>query len=266
MIASGPRSLEDSLVDPTLQELLVAAGESPPDRRIEYRDRIAAFGRLAIIEMTRWADDPQYAGFAVRVIGRAAAFEARPEAVAALRRLETTSEYSHVRGDARSELMRLGAPNARSSPNKPRAARPAPRDGALNVDDLVVGRTYRRRDLHDGGLGGNPQAGISYPAQGDHVLLFSDPTSRDVYGYKDSPSGTDGYRYFGGWNGAADMALTGGNRAIVDRSPNLHLFVAAPKGFRYEGRFELARHDLEWTERDGRAQQAIVFQLRRANP
>ena len=42
-------------------------------------------------------------------------------------------------------------------------------------EDLVEDKVYKRRDLHDAGLGGNQQKGISYPADGTYVLLFSDP-------------------------------------------------------------------------------------------
>jgi hypothetical protein len=50
-------------------------------------------------------------------------------------------------------------------------------------EDLVVGRVYRRRELHLAGLGGNWQSGISYPADGTYVLLFSDPDARQEHGY-----------------------------------------------------------------------------------
>jgi hypothetical protein len=135
----------------------------------------------------------------------------------------------------------------------------------MDPGELIVGREYKRgQDLHDRGLGGNRQKGISYPANGDYVLLFSDPDKRHEYGYKDSSDGPDSYRYFGEWNGTMQMELAGGNQAIIDRSPNIYLFVRSPKGHRYEGRFTYANHEYEWTERDGRRQQAIVFMLHRA--
>jgi hypothetical protein len=57
------------------------------------------------------------------------------------------------------------------------------------------------------------------------------------------------------------MVFEVGNRAIVNRRTALHLFVAAPGGFRYEGRFQLVRHETVRTIRDGREFQAIVFEL-----
>jgi hypothetical protein len=60
--------------------------------------------------------------------------------------------------------------------------------------------------------------------------------------------------------------MTGGNAAIPDRSPELHLFVAAPGGHRYEGRFAVEGDDLERAARDGREFIAIVFRLVRVSP
>jgi hypothetical protein len=78
------------------------------------------------------------------------------------------------------------------------------------------------------------------------------------------PSGANGYRYFGEWRGTRDMSLTGGNRAIVDRSPHLYLFVSQGDGFhRFEGRFMVVGHDRVVAEREGTIGEAIVFELER---
>lgn len=135
--------------------------------------------------------------------------------------------------------------------------------GSLTVG-LVPGGIYRRRDLHRGGLGGNWQKGISYPAKGDYVLLFSNPHGRDEYGYHDRWESATVYRYFGEWSGSGDMTMTGGNRKIIERSPELHLFTETPGGYRYEGRLEFIDHQFETTRREGRTLSAIVFRLRRA--
>jgi hypothetical protein len=128
---------------------------------------------------------------------------------------------------------------------------------------LVVGQAYRRKDLHDAGWGGNRQRGISYPAGGDHALLFSDPAKRHEYGYKDSWDGTNRYRYFGEWNGSGDMNMSAGNAAVRDRSPHLHLFAMSSQGYRYQGQFRYIEHYIERTERDGRSLVAIVFLIER---
>lgn len=130
-------------------------------------------------------------------------------------------------------------------------------------EDLVKDRVYRRRaDLHEHGLGGNWQKGISYPASGTYALLFSDPSSEHAYGYRDSWLPGDRYRYYGEWDGTGDMTMTGGNAAIRDRSPELYLFVAAHGGHRYVGRHALASTSTARAARDGREFQAIVFELR----
>jgi hypothetical protein len=128
--------------------------------------------------------------------------------------------------------------------------------------ELVAGRKYRRRDLHDAGLGGNRQKGASYPAGGSHVLLFSGGTGHSSYGYDDHWIGDDRLQFFGEWSGPGDMTMTGGNAMIVERSPNLWVFFERSDGvhefqgaFRYESRTSVAM------KRDGRPATAIVFTL-----
>jgi hypothetical protein len=78
------------------------------------------------------------------------------------------------------------------------------------------------------------------------------------------PAGEDRYRYFGEWRGSRDMSLTGGNKAIVDRSPNLYLFVGQGDGFhRFAGRFMVIDHERVIAEREGAVGEAIVFVLER---
>jgi hypothetical protein len=126
----------------------------------------------------------------------------------------------------------------------------------------VVGRSYSRTELHDS-LGGNRQKGISYPAEGYHCLLFSDPLKVSEHGYADAPVGDDGYRYFGEWSGTGDMTMTGGNQVVFNRSPELYLFTRSSRGQVFRGRFEYVDSDTEKATRDGQAHTAIVFNLRR---
>jgi hypothetical protein len=115
-------------------------------------------------------------------------------------------------------------------------------------------------------LGGNRQTGISYPRDGTHVLLFPTSGGRDHFGYNDRWDGEDEFLYYGEWKGSPKMSLTGGNAAIIDRSPNLYLLPAVSKGlYRFEGAFEYLTHTMEWTKREGNPQRAIVFRLRRVS-
>jgi hypothetical protein len=240
-----------------LDELLIGAGEAPPDRRIEFRDPIARYGGRAIERLEPWLADPHYAGFAIRTIGRAAQHGALAEAIAALERFRGQSNEL-TRRDIDVEISRLAPRRAGASRSKGRAPR------AIGVPAaLVAGQPYRRKDLHDAGWGGNRQRGISYPAGGDHALLFSDPAKRSEYGYKDTWDGTNRYRYFGEWNGPGDMNMTAGNAAVRDRSPQLHLFAMSSQGYRYQGRFKYVEHYEERTEREGRSLVAIVFLIER---
>lgn len=54
-----------------LAALLDEAQAATPDRRIEWRDRIAPFGARAIQAVAPWLERPHLAAFAVRVIARA---------------------------------------------------------------------------------------------------------------------------------------------------------------------------------------------------
>jgi hypothetical protein len=104
---------------------------------------------------------------------------------------------------------------------------------------------------------------VSYPANGDHVLLFSDPAAAHAHGYRDRWDGSDRYLYFGAWSGTGDMVLSGVNQTIIDRSPNLHLLIRNGDGWRYEGAFECLGVDVQRTTRDGAEYAALVFTLAR---
>jgi hypothetical protein len=249
--------------DLTLHEAMVGAAEAPPSQRIEFRDPIASHGRDAIAAIEPWLRDPALAAFAIRTIVRAASFDALSQARRALAAALLNPITPTIRGDLEGALAQLGgragtsraASGAKRAKSKPSAP----------VLKLTEGAVYRRRDLHDGGWGGNQQSGASYPANGEHVLLFSDPSVAKEHGYRDrwTPDGI--YHFYGEWRGTGDMTLTGGNKAILDRSPELHLFIAAAGGQRYEGQFECVGHEPEITTRDGREFRAIVFLLKRVD-
>lgn len=241
----------------SLDDAIMGAAEAPPSIRIEFRDPIARYGVAGIARVMPWLTDPKLSVFAVRVIARAADFDAAAEASRVL-----LGALAGLTGPARSDavdaLQRLGAP-ARA----PRLA--SSRSAAAEqttLAELVEGRVYKRRDIHDSGLGGNRQKGISYPARGSYVLLFSDPDSAHEWGYKDSWLGNDRYRYYGEWNGTGDMLPTGGNLAIQERA-EIYLFVKVPIGHRYAGRFAYVVDERIPAVRDGREYSALVFTLER---
>lgn len=186
---------------------------------------------------------------------------ARQLAAEVLRGVTGPTFADSIRADAADALKRLGV-NQRTG-----AAGRRPKAGGLVLEPipaLIRGEVYRRRELRDSGLMGNLYAGISYPVHGDHVCLFSGGANSESYGYRDMPSGHNGYRYFGEWRGSRDMSLTGGNLAILERSPNLYLFVGIGGGLhRFEGRFRAVDHERVVAERDGAEGEAIVFTLER---
>ncbi len=248
------------LDDLDLESLLIGAGESPPSTRIEFRDPIARHGAEGIEAVRPWLQDRSLAAFAIRVIRRSADFGARELAIAVLRAAMANLEEPAL-SDCRVALDGLGVVATR--PRAPRSGQAAA-GPVMSTNDLVQGRIYRRKDLHDHGLGGNRQKGISYGAAATEVLLLSDPGTHAEWGYRDTWQGTDSYLYYGEWSGSGDMTFTGGNQAILDRSPEIHLFTKTSGGHQYQGRFACEGWDHVPASRDGRPWQAIVFRLVRA--
>jgi hypothetical protein len=73
-----------------LASLLEEARNASPARRIEWRDRIAAFGPRAIEGVRPWLSSPVLAAFAIRVIERAGAAGETTFAAQVLRSARTT--------------------------------------------------------------------------------------------------------------------------------------------------------------------------------
>ncbi len=237
----------------------MGAAEAPPSIRIEFRDRIAEHGAAGIERVVPWLTDPKMAAFAVRVIARAAQFGAADDARRALQ-MAIAGLSEPARSDAASALEALGV-RRRQSPGKRGSTVTTTPANATSLEDLMEDKVYKRRDLHQSGLGGNWQRGISYPAGGTYVLLFSDPDSKVEWGYQDSWDGPNTYRYYGEWDGTGDMLMRGGNLEIVERSPEIYLFVKAPNGHRYAGIFELQSQERVPATRDNKQFMALVFML-----
>jgi 5-methylcytosine-specific restriction enzyme A len=131
----------------------------------------------------------------------------------------------------------------------------------MRPDRFIPGRTYRRSELHDL-FGGNRQKGISAPAGQSFAFLFTGPGAR--YGYADRWIDTDTFEYSGeGLSG--DMTFGPGNKAILDRSPNLHLFEVIGGGqVKYRGLFRCSDHrTVTNADSEHRERRALIFRLSR---
>ncbi len=91
-----------------LAVLLAEAHEASPDRRILWRDRIAAFGERAIEGVRPWLSDPVLAAFAIRVIARAGEQGQAEEATRALRAAQSAVP-AYLKADLDWALARLRA-------------------------------------------------------------------------------------------------------------------------------------------------------------
>jgi len=106
--------------------LLEEAKAAPPDRRIEWRDRIVAYGARGIEGVQPWLSSPTLAAFAIRVIERAGA---NGEAVLATRILRSARKGvpEVVAGDVDWALqrLRLAERAGKTSAPTPALVRPA---------------------------------------------------------------------------------------------------------------------------------------------
>lgn len=251
-------------IDMTLAQAIAGATAADPAFRIEFRDLIASHGAAGIEAVQPWLRSPDLARFAIRVIVRAGELGEEKAAIALLRSESAEPWTEFVGPDLQWALERLGArPGSIQGARRASNTNVRPEGSFTPQAALVQGRVYGRRALHASGWGGNWQSGISYPAKGEHVLLFSDPSKAAEHGYKDQWVGEGRYRYYGAWNGTGDMVLTGSNQVILDRTPELHLLIRETDGWRYEGQFECLGYERARAVRDGREFNAIVFTLRR---
>ena len=133
--------------DLKLAEALVVARAASRMERIEYRDRLAAFGTAAIEAVRPWLGESEYAAFAVRVIAKAGAAGPRDAALAALL-AAPPGVSSSVRMDIDAALKDLGGrrPSAKD-PGAPKAL-PAINDSLYErlVDAARARRTMTYSD------------------------------------------------------------------------------------------------------------------------
>lgn len=114
--------------------LLEEARTASPTLRIEWRDRIAAFGPRAIEGVQPWLSSPVLAAFAIRVIERAGTAGEAPLAAGVLRSARTTVPPAAA-ADIDWALRRLRATSqpSRATDASPSGAKPSapPRSSAV---------------------------------------------------------------------------------------------------------------------------------------
>lgn len=92
-----------------LDEVLAAAREAPPGRRIEYRDALVAFGPEVIARISPWLTDARLGAFAVRVLDRVGLRSAERSAVIeVLVDARDQAGSDAIRGDIDDAVGRLG--------------------------------------------------------------------------------------------------------------------------------------------------------------
>ena len=135
-----------------LDTLLRDAAAASPSTRIEFRDRIAAFGVEAIARLEPWLCDPRLGAFAVRTIEHAAAMPGA--ALAARAALQQAHASEPIRGDVKAALALLGGPS-RPSASPRRRERPMPDEVLRDLRDLLIEHASRRQIMTYSGTGLN---------------------------------------------------------------------------------------------------------------
>ena len=129
---------------------------------------------------------------------------------------------------------------------------------------FAVGKTYRRKDIHEE-FGGGHQSGISPSRETPAIFVFTGETG-EKYGYPDQLD-SSGVFLYSGEGQLGDMTFTRGNKALRDHARDgraVHLFTALGKGkaVRYEGEFTVANYSIvNGPDRTGKDRKIIIFHL-----
>ncbi len=125
---------------------------------------------------------------------------------------------------------------------------------------------YVRQEIHQK-FGGNPQKGISAPADWDVVFVFTGPSGKE-YGYDDAFLADGTLEYFGeGRTGDMEFTENNGNTKIRDhksRGLSLHVFEQADQSgvVSYHGEYEYENHDwVDAPDENDNDRKAIRFRL-----
>lgn len=128
--------------------------------------------------------------------------------------------------------------------------------------ELVIGKTYKRSDIHDS-FGGNRQGGISPSKDGSRVFIFSNHTGSS-HGYQDGWE-DQYYHYTGaGQSGNQDIESKRHNGHILHHRENgaqINLFLGSSSGYwEYVANLTLVDYDyFETHDKDGKNRRAIRF-------
>jgi len=107
MTSKGTTRKPKPETDPALDRLIEDAAGAPPETRIEFRDRIAAYGADAVVAMDAWVEQGRSPGFAIAVLEAVGKSADDVGAASALRRIVgKVPDWADV---AQQALARIGA-------------------------------------------------------------------------------------------------------------------------------------------------------------
>ncbi|MGH2967185.1 MAG: hypothetical protein ACRDMH_17640 [Solirubrobacterales bacterium] len=116
-------------------------------------------------------------------------------------------------------------------------------DEALQALEQRRPRPWRKATTTGNRVFGELVAGLKYKRYDDHWI------------------GNDRLQFFGEWSGPGDMTMTAGNAMIVERSPELWVFIESGGLQEFQGVFAYESHRSLPMSRDGKPATAIVFTL-----
>jgi hypothetical protein len=132
---------------------------------------------------------------------------------------------------------------------------------------IGVGQTLLRVKVHED-YGGGGRGGMEPSAQTPNVLLFTEASAGERFGYKFDGWHKDGTYHYTGEGQVGDQVMSFGNKAVRDHTAQgraLRLFRADGREVTYLGEFEMPAHDPyffdEAPDRDGNLRKVIVFRL-----
>jgi hypothetical protein len=124
MTSKGTTAKPKPETEPELERLVEDAANASPGVRIEFRDRIAAYGADAVVAMEAWTEQGRSPGFAIAVLEAVGKSADDVGAAAALRRIASRApDWADI---AQQALARIGASGR--AVTAARAAQPAAGD------------------------------------------------------------------------------------------------------------------------------------------